>query len=938
MIFRVKHLMNGHRNYIGINFHWLEIEIGHDIEENTQNYQSKNICSAYIHGYCNWHGFASYMSICCEVTSDDGNENRSGVIEDRGREPVQSQSKKKRDQSKSREGSSWECVMEDMGELLEIVEHNIEMLEGHNVQACLDADTLRDDRLTRLEAKVMDALQAMQISIEILREDLAVCKKTATTVGASTSVVSPRVDYPKPNVFDGRRDAKKVENFLWQMERYFEGLNLTNEASRKELKQHFYPKNVVYEARKKLRELKQQGTIREYVKGFTTIMLQIPNLSKEDLLFHFVAGLQQWAKQKLHRRDVKSVDEAIAVAESLIEYQPYMDASKKKEKWNPTKGGGEKRDNRDQRKTYPPKGGDRNPSQKETSNIRSIRLLNALNAKLLPATSSKGLMYVEAYVSGKPTKALTVNANAQPLNGVVKNVELCLGTWKDQVDFSVAPMDDFKVVLGMDFLRKVTTIPMPSFNSVCILEKERLAMQITKGVKRGKPTYLATLKEEVPAVTKEEDLPPIIQNVLEENKDVMPDELPKKLPPRQEVDHKIELESGTKQPAMAPYRMAPPELEELRRQLTKLLDTGRIRPSKAPYGAPVMCVDYRALNNVTIKNRYPIPLIANLFDRLGGAKIYTKIDLQKGYYQVWIAEGDELKTACITRYGSFEWLSYLDPFLVVYLDDIVMYSNSLEEHANHLRTVFQVLRENELYVKKEKCSFAKEEVLFLGYIIGHGQLQMDGAKIRAIVEWEAPTKVTGLWSFLGLVNYYRRFIQGYSAWVAPLMDLLKKGKIWEWSEKCQHAFDDLKAAVSSELVLALSDFDKPFELHTNALDFAIERVLMQEGHPIVFESHKLNHTERRYTIQEKEMTTIIHCLRVYFQTQKKLSPKQARWQDFLAEFDYTLEYKPDKANVLAPVSLAKGEITDLIKQGLEQDPLARELKKLVVEAKPSNSG
>ncbi|KAI3462632.1 hypothetical protein Pfo_019295 [Paulownia fortunei] len=171
-----------------------------------------------------------------------GNENRSGVTEDRGREPVQSQSKKKRDQSKSRESSSWERVMEDMGERLEIVEHNVETLESHvleqldslkeNVQACLDADTLRDDRLTRLEAKVMDALQAMQISIEILREDLAVCKKTATTVGASTSVVSPRVDYPKPNGFDGRRDAKEVENFLWHMERYFEGLNLTDEASR----------------------------------------------------------------------------------------------------------------------------------------------------------------------------------------------------------------------------------------------------------------------------------------------------------------------------------------------------------------------------------------------------------------------------------------------------------------------------------------------------------------------------------------------------------------------------------------------------------------------------------------------------------------------------------------------------------------------------------
>ncbi|KAI3443871.1 hypothetical protein Pfo_000536 [Paulownia fortunei] len=908
-----------------------------------------------------------------------GNENRSGVTEDRMREPVKTQSKNKHDQ----------------------IEHNIEILEGHilkqldslkeNVQACLDADTFHDDRLTRLETNVIDALQAMQISIEILREDLAGCKKAATTERASIGVVSPRVDYPKPNGFDSRRDAKEVENFLWQMQHYFEGLNLTDEVSRedfkKELKRYFYPKNIIYEARKKLQELKQQGTIREYIKDFTTIMLQIPNLLEEDLLFHF------------------SVNEAIAFVESLTEYQPHTDTSKKKEKWNPTKGRGQKWDNQDQQKIYPPKEGDRNPSRKEykekkcafvpqegcfvckephatsnypklgslsamverneatttmdegTSNIGSIRLLNTLNAKPLLATSSKGLMYVETYISRKPTKALvetgathnfiseeeanrlglrwsrgegwlkTVKTKAQPLNGIVKNVELCLGPWKGQVDFSVAPMDDFKVVLGMDFLRKETAIPMPSFNFVCILEKRApcmiptidpteghsqgtktesrhlSAMQITKGVKWGESTYLATLKEKVPVVTKEEDLPPIIQNVLEKNKDVMPDELPKKLPPRREVDHKIKLEPSTKPSAMAPY---------------KLLDKGWIRPSKAPYitlvlfqkkhnGSLRICVDYRALNK------------------------------------------DEPKMACITRDGSFEWLvmpfgltnapPYLDQFMVVYLDDIVIYNNSLEEHANHLRTVFQVLRENELF----------EEVLFLGHIIGHGQLQMDRAKIPAIVEWEAPTKVIELWSFLGLINYYCRFIQGYSTCAAPLMDLLKKGKTWEWFKKCQHAFDDLKAAVSSEPILALLNFDKPFKLHMDASDFAIGGVLMQKGHTIAFKSRKLNDTKRRYTVQEKEMTAIIHYLRVwrhyllgshfiikinnvatsYFQTQKKLSPKQARWQDFLAEFDYTLEYKPK----LVTVSQAKGEITDLIKQGLEQDPLAKELKKLAVEGK-----
>ncbi|KAI3469025.1 hypothetical protein Pfo_025688 [Paulownia fortunei] len=567
-----------------------------------------------------------------------GNENRLGVTENRGREPIQSQSKKKRNQSKSCESSSWERVMQDMGERLKIVKHNIDTLQDHileqldslkeNVQACLDTDTLRDDCSTRLEAKVMDALQAMQISIETLREDLAVCKKATTIGGASTSMVSPRVDYPKPNGFDGRRDAKKVENFLWQMERYFEGLNLTDEASRVRTATLYLTDTAFLWWRKKHADIERD---------FTTIMLQILNLSEEDLLLHFMD-------------DIKSVDETIAVTESLTQYQPHTDASKKKKKWNSTKG-------------------DRNPSRKEYEEkkhafvpkrgrfmckgphpMSNCPKLGFLSAMLLPATSSKGLMYMKAYISGKPTKALvntggathnfiteeeanrlglrwsrgkgwlkTVNAKAQPLNGVVKNVELRLGTWKGQVDFSMAPMDDFKVVLSMDFLRNVTAIHMPSFSFVCILEKgapymiptidpteghsqgtkaesrHLSVMQITKGVKWGEPTYLATLKEKVPAVTKEEELPPIIQNVLEKNKDVMPDELPKKLLPKREIDHKIELELGTKPPAIAPYRMAPPELEELRRQLIELLDTGWIRPSKAPYGAPVFSRELKKL-------------------------------------------------------------------------------------------------------------------------------------------------------------------------------------------------------------------------------------------------------------------------------------------------------------------------------------------------------
>ncbi|KAH9752508.1 Endonuclease [Citrus sinensis] len=518
-----------------------------------------------------------------------------------------------------------------------------------------------------------------------------------------------------------------------------------------------------------------------------------------------------------------------------------------------------------------------------------------------------------------------VNSPAKPIGGIAQGVYITLGTWSGKLDFSIVPMDDFKMVLGMEFFNQVHAFPLLATNSLSILdgskacmvptergkseEKTLSAMQFKRAFKKD-PSFLVSIRElneEGNSGTSPSQVPPRIQAVLNEYKDVMPPELPKKLPPRREVNHAIEMEQCAKPPALAPYRMAPPELEELRRQLKDLLDAGYIRPSKAPFGAP-----------------------------LGKARYFTKLDLRSGYYQVRIAKGDEPKTACTTRDGSFEFLvmpfgltnapatfctlmnkvlqPFLDRFVVVYLDDIVVYNTTLEDHAQHLRQVLQVLRDNELFLKLEKCSFAQQEVEFLGHKIAGGKIMMENVKVKAILDWEPPSKVPELRSFLGLVNYYRRFIKGYSAKAALLTDMLKKNRTWHWSEECQRAFEELKKAISEEPALALPDHTKPFEVQTDASDFAVGGVLMQEGHPIAFESRKLNDTERRYTVQEKEMTAIIHCLRVwrhyllgshftimtdnvvtsYFQTQKKLSPKQVRWQDFLAEFDYQLEYKPGR--------------------------------------------
>jgi len=206
---------------------------------------------------------------------------------------------------------------------------------------------------------------------------------------------------------------------------------------------------------------------------------------------------------------------------------------------------------------------------------------------------------------------------------------------------------------------------------------------------------------------------------------------------------------------------------------------------------------------------------------------------------------------------------FLDNFVVVYLDDIVIYNRGIEDHVTHLFKVLSRLREYELYVKREKCEFAKAEIMFLGHLIGEGQVKMDPRKIQAIVEWTTPKSVPELRSFLGLANYYRRFIKGYSKKTTPLSDLLKKNRRWDWTVDCQQAFEKLKTAVVSAPVLGLPNFEKPFEVHTDASDRAIGGVLVQEGHPIAFESRKLSDVEQNYSTHEKEMMAVVHCLGIW---------------------------------------------------------------------------
>ena len=298
--------------------------------------------------------------------------------------------------------------------------------------------------------------------------------------------------------------------------------------------------------------------------------------------------------------------------------------------------------------------------------------------------------------------------------------------------------------------------------------------------------------------------------------DVFPEEFPG-FPPQREIEFAIDVVPGATPVSVTPYRMAPLELKELKLQLQELLDKGFIRPSISPWGAPVLfvkkkdgtlrlCVDYRQLNKLTVKNKYPLPRIDDLFDQLKGASIFLKIDLRSGYHQLKIKDADVHKTAFRTRYGHYEFFvmpfgltnapgafmdlmnrvfrPYVDQFVVVFIDDILVYSKDRESHDTHLRVVSEILRKEQLYAKLSKCEFWLTEVSFLGHIVSKEGIRVDPKKIEVVVEWKPPKNVTEIRSFLGPVGYYRRFVKGFSMIAALMTRLLQKNVKYEWSEKC----------------------------------------------------------------------------------------------------------------------------------------------------------
>uniref|UniRef100_A0A453IXZ7 Reverse transcriptase domain-containing protein n=1 Tax=Aegilops tauschii subsp. strangulata TaxID=200361 RepID=A0A453IXZ7_AEGTS len=410
--------------------------------------------------------------------------------------------------------------------------------------------------------------------------------------------------------------------------------------------------------------------------------------------------------------------------------------------------------------------------------------------------------------------------------------------------------------------------------------------------------YMAVMDWHTPSADKDKPPPPAVQAVLDDFADVLGE--PKKLPPHRQYDHAVTLVDGAPPANGRPYRYSPLQKDESERQVEEMLQSGVITHSVSPFAAPVLlvkkkdstwrfCIDYRRLNDITIKNRFPLSIVDELLDELAGAAYFSKLDLRAGYHQIRMREEDEHKTAFKTHHGYFQFRvmpfgltnapvtfqclmnaifgKHVRKFVIIFLDDILVFSGTLEEHVEHLWQVFELLRQHELFVKASKCSFAQDSIEYLGHIISKEGVATDADKTQAMLQWPIPTTATELRGFLGLTGYYRKFVARYGIIAKPLTNLLTK-KGFEWSEQAQTAFDLLKRAMASTPVLAVPDFDKPFVVETDACDTDIGTVLVQEGHPVAYFSKALGARNQKLSAYEKEflaVMTVVEKWRAYLQ-------------------------------------------------------------------------
>ena len=449
--------------------------------------------------------------------------------------------------------------------------------------------------------------------------------------------------------------------------------------------------------------------------------------------------------------------------------------------------------------------------------------------------------------------------------------------------------------------------------------------------------------------------PSAIAALLNKYHHLFPTDLPVGLPPDRGTPFKIDTAPGASPPHRPPIRLSFPEQLELKKQLRSLIEHGYIQPSTSPYAAPVffvakadgslrLVVDWRGLNAITTKNRVHLPNLEELFDNLNNATIFSKLDLMSGFYQLPVAPEDVHKTAIVTKYGNFEWrvmamgLSnapaafqtlmhkvlqpFLGVFVTVFIDDILVYSNTPQEHLRHLAEVLDQLALYSLYTKPSKCSLFQTTITFLGHVFTNGTIAVDPEKTSAVRDWPVPTGVSDVRRFVGLVNFFRRFVPNFAALAAPLNDLLKSASgPFSWRSLQQLHFDLLKQALVSPPALHLPHFQNTFELTTDASEVALGAVLSQGGAPVAYYSAKWSHHESLMQVDERETLAVVraclhwrHYLFNHFQlytdsrivryllTKQILTRRQAQWVEVLSDFDFTTTHINGTNNPADPLS------------------------------------